>query len=210
MDRITDRIYLGDINGCSNLYQLRKNKITHILTMAAGIRPLYRKEFKYKVVNIMDLPTQNIVQYFDKAIEFMNKAVTNNGRVLVHCFAGVSRSASTVIAYFMATRKMTFSEAFNYVKKRRPIIFPNYGFQKQLVEFEDILQNRFDKRGMKSKDSSIEEKKMEVKFKESPPKNPYIKQNRLSMYDTRTSKNKPSSRSPPYTQQIKPKQFHYP
>ena len=66
MDRITDRIYLGDINGCSNLYQLRKNKITHILTMAAGIKPLYCSEFKYKVINIMDLPSQNIAQYFDK------------------------------------------------------------------------------------------------------------------------------------------------
>ncbi len=84
MDRITDRIYLGDINGCSNLYLLRKNKITHILTMAAGIKPVYRKEFKYKVVNIMDLPTQNIMMYFDKAIEFMNRAVAGGGRVFVH------------------------------------------------------------------------------------------------------------------------------
>lgn len=91
----------------------------------------------------MDLPSQNILPYLDKAIEFINKAVSSGGRVLVHCFAGISRSASTVIAYFMATRKMTFLEAFNYVKKRRPIIFPNFGFQRQLIEFENKLAQKF-------------------------------------------------------------------
>ena len=78
---------------------------------------MYRKEFKYKIINIMDLPSVDIMTHFNKAIEFMNKAITSGGRVLVHCYAGVSRSASTVIAYFMATRKMTYIEAFDYVKK---------------------------------------------------------------------------------------------
>ena len=67
--------------------------------------------------DVIDLPTQNLLPYFDKAIEFINKAVSSGGRVLVHWFAGVSRSASVVIAYFMATRRMSFFEAFEYVKK---------------------------------------------------------------------------------------------
>ncbi|CAI2366802.1 unnamed protein product [Moneuplotes crassus] len=207
MDRITDRIFLGDINGVSNLHLLRKNKITHILTMAAGIRPLYRKEFKYKVVNIMDLPTQNILMYFDKAIEFINKAVAGGGRVLVHCFAGVSRSASTVIAYFMATRKMGFTEAFNYVKKKRPVIFPNYGFQRQLVEYEKSLQKRYSAKNMASCDEKVKGNKLEVKFLDSSSKSPGITHHKLSMYDTKRDVNL----SPDViSRQLKPKQFHYP
>lgn len=119
--------------------------------MAAGIRPLFRKEFKYKVVNVIDLPSQNLLPYFNKAIEFINKAVTSGGRVLVHCFAGVSRSASTVIAYFMTTRKMSFMDAFNFVKKRRPVIFPNFGFQKQLMELEKVLEEKYKLRDSPSK-----------------------------------------------------------
>jgi len=51
------------------------------------------------------------------------------GGVLVHCAAGVSRSSSNVIAYLMRRKKnMSFNEAFNFVKKRRPVICPNYRF----------------------------------------------------------------------------------
>ena len=211
MNRITDRIFLGDINGATNLYQLRKNKITHILTMAAGIRPLYKKEFKYKIVNVMDIPSQNIISHFDRAIEFINKAVTGGGRVLVHCFAGVSRSASTVIAYFMATRKMTFAEAFNYVKKKRPIIFPNFGFQKQLVEYEALLEERSKKKEVKFKDEQTEEKKRTIEFdpKDSSSFTPFLKSNKMGLLGVQKP-HKKYARSPGKPAQVKPKQFHYP
>ena len=54
----------------------------------------------------------------------------SKGGVLVHCYAGVSRSASCVIAFLMQDRDMTFSEAFQFASKRRPVIFPNMGFQR--------------------------------------------------------------------------------
>lgn len=213
MDRITDRLYLGDINGCSNLYMLRKNKITHILTMAAGIRPLYRKEFKYKVVDVMDLPTQNMLPYLTKAIEFINKAVANGGRVLVHCFAGVSRSATTVIAYFMATRKMTFMEAFNYVKKRRPIIFPNFGFQKQLLEFEKQLAEKWNKKELSNKIKDYDnknQKSIDVYQKDPSSLTPFTKHNKLIIHE-KTNKHFGKSPKPRNKHgQVIPTQFHYP
>jgi protein-tyrosine phosphatase len=70
------------------------------------------------------------------------------GNVLVHCHAGVSRSATLVIAYLMQEKRLTFDEAFSYASKFRPVIFPNQGFQKQLKEWQRLLQV---KRGMNSK-----------------------------------------------------------
>ena len=54
--------------------------------------------------------------------------IAGGGGVLVHCFAGVSRSATCVIAYLMQEKEMSFEQAFSYASKRRPVIFPNMGF----------------------------------------------------------------------------------
>ena len=58
--------------------------------------------------------------------------------------AGVSRSATIVIAYLMWKKKMKFDEAFSFVQKKRTIV-PNYGFKQQLKLFEKELEkNEYD------------------------------------------------------------------
>ena len=58
-------------------------------------------------------------------------------RVLVHCLAGMSRSATIVIAYLLATTAMTTTEATEFVRSKRSIIRPNYGFINQLEQYEE-------------------------------------------------------------------------
>jgi hypothetical protein len=43
MDLILERLYLGDIQGASNLNQLSVNGVTHILQVASGIKPFFPK-----------------------------------------------------------------------------------------------------------------------------------------------------------------------
>ncbi|NXS14640.1 SSH1 phosphatase, partial [Neodrepanis coruscans] len=52
---------------------------------------------------------------------------------------GVSRSASTVIAYAMKEFGWSLEKAYNYVKQKRSIARPNAGFMRQLLEYEGIL-----------------------------------------------------------------------
>ena len=58
------------------------------------------------------------------------------GVVLVHCAAGMSRSASIVIAYVMYALGLPFEKAYVLVKRARPFICPNDGFMKQLKDFK--------------------------------------------------------------------------
>lgn len=49
--------------------------------------------------------------------------------------AGVSRSAAFVIAYMMRKLKISYEEAYTYVKERRRKVKPNEGFVKQLQKY---------------------------------------------------------------------------
>lgn len=62
-------------------------------------------------------------------------------RVLVHCFAGVQRSAAVVAIYLVANYRCTTDEAIAFIKSRRSIAFqiqPN--FQGSIKGFEDSLR----------------------------------------------------------------------
>lgn len=57
------------------------------------------------------------------------------GSVLVHCQAGMSRSASVVIGYLMWKNKLPLRDAIALTRKGRPRVLPNAGFLCQLLEF---------------------------------------------------------------------------
>ena len=64
MDKITDGLYLGDILAASNFPKLKEHGVTHVLQVIAGMNPCFPKEFKYKAVNAMDVPWENLHRHF--------------------------------------------------------------------------------------------------------------------------------------------------
>jgi protein-tyrosine phosphatase len=92
-------------------------------------------------LNWDDIPSQNINinNTLFRMIDIIDSYLTNNQKVVVNCFAGVSRSSSIVIAYIMYKYNLTLEEAFQYVKSKRPIVQPNVGFMRQLKGLEPLL-----------------------------------------------------------------------
>ncbi len=80
------------------------------------------------------------MNFFDENYEWVTKMKQANKKVLFHCAAGVSRSASFVIAYLMKANQISYLQAYNLVKTKRPIIRPNSGFVQQLQEYEKYLK----------------------------------------------------------------------
>jgi len=63
---------------------------------------MFTDKFVYKIIPVMDVPSTNILSYFDNASQFIDSVLkTSFGKILVHCYAGVSRSATIVIAYLI-------------------------------------------------------------------------------------------------------------
>ncbi len=88
---------------------------------------------------IDDEDDEDISQYFHMAHSVIHNATKNGKKVIVHCSAGVSRSSTLVIAYFMIENNWGFKEAYEFVKKQRSIICPNDGFISQLRKLEEKL-----------------------------------------------------------------------
>ena len=129
-NKIIDGIVLGNIKAASSEIILQQHGVTHILTVGSGLKPKFPLKYKYKVIEEYDIPSANLIQHWPKCHDWMDQAISAGGTVLVHCYAGVSRSSSCVIAYLMQERQMSFQDAFSFASKKRPIIFPNMGFQR--------------------------------------------------------------------------------
>lgn len=61
--------------------------------------------------------------YLDDATDFIASEI-RYGCVLVHCGAGISRSAAVVIAYLCRFAGMSYAEALAFVKAKRPQVAP--------------------------------------------------------------------------------------
>ncbi|XP_051842038.1 dual specificity protein phosphatase 19 [Antechinus flavipes] len=128
-------LLLGSQDVAHDLDTLKKHKVTHILNVAYGVENAFLNDFTYKNISILDLPDTNIISYFPECFEFIEEAKLKDGVVLVHCNAGVSRSAAIIIGFLMSTEKITFTSAFSLVKNARPAIYPNPGFMEQLQAY---------------------------------------------------------------------------
>lgn len=132
--------FIGSADAAMDGELLEKIGVTHILTVAP--LPDYKPPVphaKHLCLHILDLPETELAEYYEKAFSFLDDAVAVNGRALVHCNAGVSRSAAITLAYIMKTQMMTYDDAWNLVKEKRPSINPNIGFIIQLKNYEKQL-----------------------------------------------------------------------
>ena len=53
--------------------------------------------------------------------------------------AGVSRSATIVIAYLMTITDLSYIECINAVRAARSVVDPNPGFRKQLEKYGETI-----------------------------------------------------------------------
>ncbi|XP_033846256.1 protein phosphatase Slingshot homolog 1 [Periophthalmus magnuspinnatus] len=142
MDKATlifDHVYLGSEWNASNLEELRDCGVGYILNVTREIDNFFPGLFSYHNVRVYDEEATDLLAHWNDTYNFIVKAKKNSSKCLVHCKMGVSRSASTVIAYAMKEYGWSLEKAHNYVKQKRSIAQPNAAFMKQLAEYEGIL-----------------------------------------------------------------------
>jgi len=135
---IQDRLFLGNIMAARSTRSLTENRITHILSICSDPIPAELPEagIRHKRISVEDVDYADLLIHLPSACHFIDQALRSGGVVLVHCVQGISRSAAVVAAYLMWSRRVNSTQALEMVRTARDHIWPNPGFQEQLVLFE--------------------------------------------------------------------------
>ena len=95
--------------------------------------------------SLKDIDFQKMSNYLPDGIAFIHKNLNiDKNNILVHCHAGVQRSAAMVVGYLMATKNMPLPQAVNLVIRQRPIAFSfgkSVNFKSSLINFAQKLIN---------------------------------------------------------------------
>ena len=133
---IKDFLFISGYKTASTLSDLQNLKITNIINCSGDLcENLEFSGIHYLTLNIRDNVSENIECIFYKCINYIDEAKEKNGRILIHCYKGVSRSVSVLISYLIYLYKWTYDKAFDFVQLKRPIANPNIGFYLQLKTF---------------------------------------------------------------------------
>jgi len=131
--------------------------VTHVLALNEAPLPAAVRHCAFITslqVPLADSATQDLLLPLPRLLAFIHDAARSGGRVLVHCTAGISRSAAVTIAYLMThgsgvrgVETMTLQQAYALLKAARSCVSPNLNFMGQLVALEADLARRWQHHG---------------------------------------------------------------
>jgi predicted protein tyrosine phosphatase len=128
---IPGKLYLGAHTDALNPEYIKKNGITAIVTvMRESLPEQYIRQFGLKHMHIActDTINTNLREHMNETFNF----VEDNECVLIHCRAGISRSASICAAYFIRKNRWCLAETLRFITSKRACVAPNFSFLGQL------------------------------------------------------------------------------
>ncbi|XP_017268247.1 dual specificity protein phosphatase 13-like [Kryptolebias marmoratus] len=148
VDEVWTNLYIGNVAVAQNRKTLHKLGITHVLNAAhskqgsIGDQSFYGNSCVYFGIPAEDSDHFDLSQHFKSAADFIHKGLkSTDGKVLVHCIMGVSRSATLVLAYLMMRKHLSLKDALRHVVQKRAI-FPNRNFLSQLLKMDEQLTQK--------------------------------------------------------------------
>ena len=136
---IVKGVLLGDASDAMDINTLAEYGIRSIVNCAEN-HTLTCKEYYPFGWNYLGLKCDDDAKYdilgkhLDEFVAFMDECVVNKRKVLVHCVAGINRSATLLIAYMVRRHGMCLKDAIAVCHAKRPNILTNEAFVMALIE----------------------------------------------------------------------------
>lgn len=136
-------LWLGNGKASMNDEFLKKNSITVVFNCTKDLPFHHSIKKRYRVPvndNLKQEEIRNMELWSFEIIYKLSKEHKKNN-VLVHCYAGMQRSAAVVAMYLIATQRMKKDDAIQYIRDKRSIAFrPYVNFDKSIQGFQDAYE----------------------------------------------------------------------
>lgn len=76
---------------------------------------LFENDIQYLNINILDNWSTDLFLVIQVIIDYITEVLKNKGKVLVHCYQGISRGPSIIIAYLIYSRHINADEALKII-----------------------------------------------------------------------------------------------
>nr|CAJ2476147.1 unnamed protein product [Leishmania braziliensis] len=141
-DKVLDYLFLGSLRTAQTVTVYHDLDICYVLTVGRNLEAVIEPWMRQLVLAVDDFPEQTLAPVFEDAFSFIDEARSHKKGILIHCFAGLSRSVTIAVAYLMHLKGIPRDEALALVRLARPAARPNDGFLRELGVYEEILRSR--------------------------------------------------------------------
>lgn len=134
-------LWVGDMKSAVDINFMKRHNIRAVINCTPDV-PMMFSGVDYMKLKMNDTLKQqdieDMIKYLPHAVKFIYDKRREGKNVLVHCHAGMQRSATIVVAYLSAVHKLKLLDAALIVINKRPQAF-HYGkhmnFSKSLEYF---------------------------------------------------------------------------
>jgi protein-tyrosine phosphatase len=139
-NEIIPGLWLGNRKASQDTHWLKEKNITVIfnatkdIPFAPGNRSMYRVPVDD---NLEDEEIRNMEHWSWEIVFKVMKEYNAGKKILIHCYAGIQRSAAITAMVLIAKYRCSADTAIKYIKSKRPIAFYNQAnFYKSIKGFE--------------------------------------------------------------------------
>ena len=140
MNRIRDWLYIGSYRDTRDLGRLRTYNIGAMLQLAEWVEQPEIVSLYLQVKDGEPLPEDKLKE----GVAFVRQQKANEKPILIACGAGISRSATYVMAVLMEEEGLDFFEAYRSVSTHHPDALPHPELCQSLAAYHGIKMELID------------------------------------------------------------------
>ena len=143
-DEILQGVWLGNMRAALDGTFLQQNDITAVFNCSKDIPFHPSVQHRYRIPvddNLQEEEIRHLEFISFEAITKIALEIKQGRRILIHCAAGMQRSAAVTAMLLIAIKNTTIDQTLNYIRSRRPIAFGNNAnFLKAIIGFYNTYQ----------------------------------------------------------------------